>query len=105
MAAYDESMDHGLLLKLLTQAGIKCDLKTIALRAVLQQRGDRQTDRQTGRQADRQTGRQADRGNVDRQTFDVYDLAHCFNFVTQVKKKAGIRAFQILGVSTYPYAP
>jgi len=58
MAAYDESMDHGLLLKLLTQAGIKCDLKTIALRAVLQQRGDRQTDRQTGRQADRQTGRQ-----------------------------------------------
>ena len=89
VAAYDESMDHGLLLKLLTQAGIKCDLKTIALRAVLQQRGDRQ----------------ADRGNVDRQTFDVYGLAHCFNFVTQVKKKAGIRAFQILGVSTYPYAP
>jgi len=32
-------MDHGLLLKLLTQAGIKGDLKTIALRAVLHQRG------------------------------------------------------------------
>jgi hypothetical protein len=89
VAAYEESMDYGLLLKLLNQAGIKCDLKTIALRAVLHQRGDTQTDR----------------GNVDRQTFDVCDLAHCFNFVTQIKKKAGIRAFQILGVSTYPYAP